>query len=147
MLVSLLGHNSVGTTMIYIQPDAEDAFSEVRKYMKKLDFRLPQGKGLKETVGHNLDYMVCSDRDSDPGRRLERPICLAGLHHRSRAHPKAYKLIFNFLKSSALPLDISILNLISQKGTVTAEILHNVSPLTCQAYNMHSCPEVFSQIQ
>ena len=85
--------------MIYIQPDAEDAFSEVRKYMKKLDFRLPQGKGLKETVGHNLDYMVCSDRDSDPGRRLERPICLAGLHHRSRAHPKAYKLIFNFLKS------------------------------------------------
>ena len=75
----------------------------------------------------------CSDRDSDPGRRLERPICLAGLHHRSRAHPKAYKLIFNFLKSSALPLKISILNLISQKGTVTAEILYNVSLLTCQA--------------
>ena len=87
LIQQLLGHNSVGTTMIYIQPDAEDAFSEVRKYMKKLDFRMPQGKGLKETVGRNLDYMICSDRDSDPGRRLERPICLAGLHHRSRALP------------------------------------------------------------
>ena len=63
LIQQLLGHNSVGTTMIYIQPDAEDAFSEVRKYMKKLDFRMPQGKGLKETVGRNLDYMICSDRD------------------------------------------------------------------------------------
>lgn len=76
-------NNGVGTTMIYIQPDAEDAFSEVRKYMKKLDFRMPQGKGLKETVGRNLDYMVCSDRDLNPGHRLERPECLAVLHHRS----------------------------------------------------------------
>ncbi len=81
-------YSKVGTTMIYIQPDAEDAFSEVSRNMKKLDFKWPQGKGQIETAGRNLDYMVCSDRDSDPGRRLERPKCLAGLHHRSRTLPK-----------------------------------------------------------
>ena len=83
LIQQLLGHTSVGTTMIYIQPDAEDAFSEVSRNMKKLDFNGPHGKGQKETVGRNLDYIVCSDRDLDPGRRLERPKCLAGLHHRS----------------------------------------------------------------
>ena len=83
LIQQLPGLNSVGTTMIYIQPDAEDAFLEVRKYMKKLDFRLPQGKGLKETVGRNLDYMVCSGRDLDPSRGIESPLCLAWLHYRS----------------------------------------------------------------
>ena len=83
LIQQLLGHTSVGTTMIYIQPDAEDAFLEVSRNMKKLNFNGIHGKGQKETVGRNLDCMVCSDRDLDPGRRLERPKCLAGLHHRS----------------------------------------------------------------
>ena len=64
---------SVGTTMIYIQPDAKDAFSEVSRNMKKLDFNEPQGKGQKEMVRRNLDYMVCSGRDLDPSRGIESP--------------------------------------------------------------------------
>jgi len=32
----------VGTTMVHIQPDAEEAFSGVRKYMKKLDLGSPR---------------------------------------------------------------------------------------------------------
>ncbi len=134
LIQQLLGHNSVGTTMIYIQPDAEDAFSEVRKYMKKLDFRRPQGKGLKETVGHNLDYMVCSDRDLDPGRRLERPKCLAGLHHRSRVQPTAHMLIFNFLNRTGQYLRISISDFISQKGAVASKILYDVPLFSCETY-------------
>ena len=88
LIQQLLGNSDIGTTMIYIRPDAEDAFSEVRKHMKKLDFSVPYGKGQIRPAGRNLDYMVCSDRDLDPGRRLERPKCLAGLHHRSRVNPK-----------------------------------------------------------
>ncbi|QRF75158.1 hypothetical protein Thermo_00651 [Thermoplasmatales archaeon] len=42
LIQQLLGLNSVGTTMIHIQPDAEEAFSGVRKYMKKLDLGSPR---------------------------------------------------------------------------------------------------------
>ena len=73
LIQQLLGLTSVGTTMIYIQPDAEDAFSEVGRNMKKLDFNGFQGKGLKEMVGRNPDYMVCSGRDLDPSRGIESP--------------------------------------------------------------------------
>ena len=73
LIQQLLGHTSVGITMIYIQPDAEDAFSEVSRNMKKLDFNGSQGKGRKETVGRNLDYKVCSGRDLDPSRGIESP--------------------------------------------------------------------------
>ena len=73
LIQQLLGLTSVGTTMIYIQPDAEDAFSEVSRNMKKLDFNDSQGKGLKEMVGRNPDYMVCSGRDLDPSRGIESP--------------------------------------------------------------------------
>ena len=60
-------------TMIYIQPDAEDAFSEVSMNMKKLDFNGPRKREGKEMVGRNLDYMVCSGRDLDPSRGIESP--------------------------------------------------------------------------
>ena len=59
--------------MIYIQPDAEDAFSEVGRNMKKLDFNGFQGKGQKEIVDRNPDHMVCSGRDLDPSRGIESP--------------------------------------------------------------------------
>ena len=42
LIQQLPGHTSVGTTMIYIQPDAEDTFSEVNGNMKKLDFMIPR---------------------------------------------------------------------------------------------------------
>ena len=51
LIQQLLGHTSVGTTMIYIQPDAEDAFSEVSRNMKKLDFMIPRERGKKKWSG------------------------------------------------------------------------------------------------
>ncbi|QRF74772.1 putative tyrosine recombinase XerC-like protein [Thermoplasmatales archaeon] len=75
LIQQLLGHESVGTTMIFIQADAEDAFSEVRKYMKKLDFRVPQGKVVKEMVCYNLNYIVCS------GRALDTMMHFSDEHH------------------------------------------------------------------
>ena len=59
--------------MIYIQSDAEEAFSKVSRNMKKLDFNDSQGKGQKETVGCNLVHIVCSGRDLDPSRGIESP--------------------------------------------------------------------------
>ena len=73
LIQQLLGLTSVGTTMIYIQPDAEDTFSEVNMNMKKLDFNDSQRKGLKETGECNLNYIVCSGRDLDPSRGIESP--------------------------------------------------------------------------
>ena len=73
LIQQFLGLTSVGTIIIYNQPDAEDTFSEVNGNMKKLDFNDSQGKGLKETVGRNLDYMICSGRDLDPSRGIESP--------------------------------------------------------------------------
>ena len=73
LIKQLPGLTSVGKTMIYIQPDAEGAFSEVSRNMKKLDFNDSQGKGQKEMVWRNPDYMVCSGRDLDPSRGIESP--------------------------------------------------------------------------
>ena len=45
LIQQLLGHTSVGTTMIYIQPDAEDAFSEVSRNMKNWILKGPRERG------------------------------------------------------------------------------------------------------
>lgn len=73
LIQQLLGHTSIGTTMIHIQPDAENAFSEVSRNMKKLDFNDSHRRGQKETVGCNLDHIICSGRDLDPSRGIESP--------------------------------------------------------------------------
>ncbi len=80
LIQQILGHTDVGTTMIYIQPDIDDAFEVVRKEVKKLDFRdaLMRGRiGLERMSERNLVYMVCSVRDLDPSRGIESPLCLA----------------------------------------------------------------------
>jgi len=38
LIQQLMGHEKLDTTLVYIQPDAEDAFSALRKNMKRLDF-------------------------------------------------------------------------------------------------------------
>ena len=42
LIQQFLGLTSVGTIIIYNQPDAEDTFSEVNGNMKKLDFMIPR---------------------------------------------------------------------------------------------------------
>ena len=51
LILQFLSHTSVGTTMIYIQPDAEDTFSEVNGNMKKLGLMIPRERGQKKRSG------------------------------------------------------------------------------------------------
>ena len=46
----------------------------------------PADKRGKEIPKKSFKYKKCSDRDSNPSLRLERPKWLAGLHHRSKKY-------------------------------------------------------------
>jgi integrase/recombinase XerD len=54
LIQKLMGHEKLDTTLLYVQPDAVDAFSALRKNMKKLDFTASQ-KGRKNNL-------VCNQR-------------------------------------------------------------------------------------
>jgi integrase len=59
IIMKLMGHSDMGTTLIYMQVDQDDVFKEMRNQSKKLDFRAPEGDGV-----HNLHHII------RPGRGL-----------------------------------------------------------------------------
>ena len=69
LIQKLMGHEKLDTTLLYVQPDAVDAFSALRKNMKKLDFSASRIKGEHNLVGNQRP-----ERDLNPCHRLDRPV-------------------------------------------------------------------------
>ncbi len=69
LLQQLMGHEKLDTTLLYVQTDAQDAFSALRGNMKKLDFN-------ESTIraNHNSVRMVRLGRDLNPSHGLDRPV-------------------------------------------------------------------------
>ena len=69
LIQKLMGHEKLDTTLLYVQPDAVDAFSALRKNMKKLDFAASKNGGKNNLVGNQRP-----ERDLNPRHRLDRPV-------------------------------------------------------------------------
>ena len=61
LIQKLMGHEKLDTTLLYVQPDAVDAFSALRKNMKKLDFSASRIKRENNLVGNQRPERVALD--------------------------------------------------------------------------------------
>ena len=61
LIQKLMGHEKLDTTLLYVQPDAVDAFSALRKNMKRLDFSASKTRGEHNLVGNQRPERVALD--------------------------------------------------------------------------------------